>query len=103
MTAFNAAADLPANLVTLEQLSAWSSLAMQATSGSVITQEIAGAAPELAISANPFQIVAVENDYHYRLVCRQSIRLLPDWYSRKIWLAAQELSVAPLPAVFRAV
>lgn len=102
MTAFNAASDLPSNIVTLEQLAVWVALALQATAGSVTVNEIAGAAPELSVSANPFQIVAVENDYHYRMVIRESIRLSSDWYSRKLWLASEELTTNGLPAVFRA-
>lgn len=101
MTAFSKT-DLPDNVVTLEQLFVWVALALQSTAGSVTIQEIAGAAPELAVAATPFRIVATEGDYHDRLIVRGSIRFANDWFSRKAWLAAQELTATALPAIFRA-
>lgn len=101
MTVFNKT-DLPDNVVTLEQLFVWAALALQTTAGAVVVQEIAGAAPELAIACTPFRIVATEGDYHDRLVVRASIRFANDWFTRKAWLASQELTTTALPAIFRA-
>lgn len=101
MTVFSKT-DLPDNVTTLEQLFVWTALALQSTAGSVTVQEIAGAAPELAIACTPFRIVATEGDYHDRLVVRASVRLANDWFTRRVWLASQELSTTALPAIFRA-
>lgn len=101
MTAFSKT-DLPDNVVTLEQLFTWVSLALQSTAGSLAIQEIAGAAPELAIACTPFRIVATEGDYHDRLIVRGSVRFADDWFTRKAWLATEELTATALPAIFRA-
>jgi hypothetical protein len=103
MVAFNQANDLPSNIVTVEQLSAWSGLILSRTAVNQLVFEVAGAAPELAAASNPYQILSDNADYHHRLVQRQSLRLVENWYSTRMWLAVQELSTDPIPAEFRLV
>lgn len=94
-------ADLPSNIVTVEEVNAWSSLVLAKTAGTILIQEIAGAPPELAASSNPFQILAEASDYHHRLLSRTTLRMFPDWYSRKLWKAVQELTTGTVPAEFK--
>ena len=103
MTVINPSSDIPSSITTLEQLAAWSLLALQSINNEVLIQESAGAAPELIVSANPFRILADPADYHERLLTRLSLRLQEDWYTKKLWLAAEEISTDTLPAVFRQV
>lgn len=104
MVTLNIATDIPTNINTVERLSAWCALVLQSTAGSVLINEVAGGAPELAASSAPFQITAVSNDFHFRLLSRQSLRLSADWYSsNRLWMGVQELATGSVPAAFRQV
>lgn len=103
MVAFNATSDLPSNIVTVEQLVAWGERVLVATSPQLLITEIAGASPELAVSASPFPVLSDPNDYHDRLICRASLRLLPNWDSMRLWLAVAELNTNAIPAQYRQV
>lgn len=103
MVAFNRTTDLPSNVVSLEQLIAWSMITMNAIAPNELITEIAGSSPELVITANPFPILTDPSDYHVRLICRASIRLSSTWNTNKIWLAAQQLSTNAIPADYKQV
>lgn len=104
MVALNIATDIPSNINTVERLSAWCALVLQATAGDVTVLEVAGSAPELAASSAPFRITATANDFHFRLLSRQSLRLSNTWgTSNRLWMAAQELATASVPAEYRQV
>ncbi|MEO1211085.1 MAG: hypothetical protein AAFX78_16285 [Cyanobacteria bacterium J06638_20] len=103
MTAITPSSDIPSSISTLEQLSAWTLLALQDINGDLLIQEAANAPSELAIAANPYRIVVDPSDYHTRLLTRASIRLEDDWFTKKLWLAVQEFSADALPAKFRVV
>jgi hypothetical protein len=103
MVAFNAASDLPSNINTVERLVAWGQRVLVATSPQLLITEIAGASPELAVSASPFPVLSDPNDYHDRLICRSSFRLVPQWDGLKLWLAVAELNTNAIPAQYRVV
>ena len=103
MVAFNRTTDLPANIVTLEQLIAWSMATMNAIAPDLLISEIAGSSPELVVSCSPFPVLTDPADYHVRLIYRASIRLSNDWNTGKIWLAAQQLSTKSIPAAYKQV
>lgn len=103
MVAFNASSDLPANIVTVEQLLAWCQRVLVSTSPSLLITEVSGASPELAVSCSPFPVLTDPNDYHDRLICRASLRLVDNWDALKLWLAVAEISTSPIPAQYRQV
>lgn len=103
MVALNTASDIPINIVTVEQINAWSGLILSKVAASQLVYEVAGAAPELAATSNPYQILSTSTDYHHRLISRSSLRLNADWYSSRMWLAVQELTTDAIPAEFRLV
>lgn len=104
MVTLNISTDIPTNINTVERLAAWCALVLQSSAGDVLISEIAGGAPELAATSSPFHITATPNDYHFRLLSRQSLRLANTWASsNRLWMNVQELSTGTVPAEFRQV
>ena len=79
MVALNIATDIPSNINTVEKLAAWCALVLQSVTGSATIPEVTGASPELVATSAPYYITANPTDFHYRLLSRQSLRLIATW------------------------
>jgi hypothetical protein len=92
-------ADIPADIVTLEQLAAWCSVALATLNSAATVVEGAGIV-ERACQANPYFIAASTTN---RLLVRLSLELAPDYLVRaeKIWMSAMPFSETELPASLR--
>lgn len=99
MTAINIATDIPSNIVTLEQLAAWCGLALSNINPSVKAVEGVGYSERCSQAG----IFYVEADNKYRLLCRQSLQVSPDYLAGglKMWTYIQPLSNTALPATFK--
>lgn len=102
MVAF-APSDLPSNVNTVEEVVVWGLRILQTVAPSLTITEVAGASPELVVSASPFPVLSDPNDYHTRIICRASFRLVSNWDSMKLWLAVSEISTEAIPAQYRQV
>ncbi|MEH2250075.1 glucose-6-phosphate dehydrogenase [Nostoc sp.] len=100
MTALNIATQIPSQITTLEQLHAWTSLALFAINPDLTVIEGVGYT-ERAAQAGNFWVAA---DSKTRIICRLSLAVSPDYLSAsgKPWTFVQPLSNTPLPATFSA-
>jgi hypothetical protein len=97
MTAF-IPANLPASVDTLEKLSVWSSLALQAISPNVFVVEGQGYTERVA-QANPYY---VPSDLKHRMVSRQSIQMDAAYLAggQRLWTYALPITATAIPANF---
>ena len=100
MSALNIATDIPSSIVTLEQLSVWSSRCLWQLNAA--TNAIEGENySQRAAQAGEFYIAAVNKTRH---IGRQSIEMSPEYQTGplKDWMYAQELSTTPLTPAMKA-
>ena len=99
MTAFNAATDLPTQIVTLEQLAAWVALALTSVNPSLTAVEGAGYSERTCQSS----IYYIAADNRYRMLSRLSIPIAATHLGggAKPWMFAQEFSTVALGAAFK--
>jgi hypothetical protein len=105
MTAFTRT-DIPASIDTVEKLAVWTANLLAFLNPRVTAIEGTRDADAVTVRASqfsPYFISAVPDDYHWRCVARQSIRLNSVWQSggTKIWTHAIELSAAAIPPDFK--
>ncbi|MHC5728358.1 MAG: glucose-6-phosphate dehydrogenase [Nostoc sp.] len=100
MTALNIATQIPSQIVTLEQLHAWSAQALFAINSTITVIEGVGYT-ERAAQAGNFWVAA---DSKTRMICRLSLEVSPDQLSgsNKPWTYIQQLSNTVLPSSFSA-
>ncbi|MHC5721158.1 MAG: glucose-6-phosphate dehydrogenase, partial [Nostoc sp.] len=98
MTALNIATQIPSQIVTLEQLHAWSAQALFALNPGLTVIEGVGYT-ERAAQAGNYWVAA---DVKTRMICRLSLEISPDALSGsgKPWIYVQPLSNTALPASF---
>ena len=98
MTALNIATQIPSQIVTLEQLHAWSAQALFAINPTITVIEGVGYT-ERAAQAGNFWVAA---DAKTRMICRLSLEVSPDHLSgqNKPWTYIQQLSTTALPSSF---
>lgn len=89
-------ADIPADIVTLEQLAAWCALNLAAINPAVTVVEGSGIV-ERACQANLYYIAPADKN---RLLVRLSIEFSPEYLlgGGKLWKYALPVSDTPLPA-----
>jgi hypothetical protein len=97
MTVFNRA-ELPDNIVTIEQLVAYGSLALMAMNPNVAAIEGVGISQRAAQAGTFF----IDADGKHRLLCRVSLEISPDYLAggKQTWTYVQPLSENLLPANF---
>lgn len=96
MTAFNAA-QIPASIVSLEQLNAWSGTILSDLYPTLTAVEDTSQAYRVANSA-PFFVTAA-TPATWRLITRTSLPLNSSWRrTGKIWTYTQDLGVLAIPA-----
>ncbi len=105
MTAFTRA-DIPASIDTVEKLAVWVGNLLGFLNPRVTATEGTKDADATIVRVSqfsPYFISAVPDDYHWRAVARQSIRLNSTWQSggTKIWTHAIELSTTVIPSDFK--
>jgi hypothetical protein len=100
MTTINIATQVPSSITTLEQLAAWSFLALAAVNPQLVAIEGPGISERVA-QAGQFY---VPSDNKYRLLGRLSLVVSPDHLAggAKSWTYVQELSNTALPAAYAA-
>jgi hypothetical protein len=100
MTALSISTDIPSNIVTVEQLHAWSGSCLANLNSNVNATEGENYFQRAAQSGT-FYIAATDK---YRQVTRVSTELLTDHLTGplKHWMYTQELSTKPLTAAMKA-
>jgi hypothetical protein len=106
MTAFTRT-DIPASIDTVEKLAVWVADLLAYLNPKVTAIEGTKDADAVTVRVSqfsPYFISAVADDYHWRCVARQSIRLNSNWQAggTKIWTHALELSTTVDPSILRA-
>jgi hypothetical protein len=105
MTAFTRT-DIPASIDTVEKLAVWVADLLAYLNPKVTAIEGTKDADAVTVRVSqfsPYFISAVADDYHWRSVARQSIRLNSNWQAggTKIWTHALELSTTSIPSDFK--
>ena len=100
MTAINIATQIPSQITTLEQLHAWSSMALFAINPTLTVIEGIGYTERAAQNGQYW----VGADSKTRMICRTSLAVSPNALSAdgKLWTFVQELSNTALPSTFSA-
>jgi hypothetical protein len=100
MTTFSKA-ELPSNIVTVEQLAIWVNNVLVAVNGNKAVVEAQNTVPELVAQYNVYQ---TPNDGVRQLV-RLNIPMDPALFvnnTKRYWLHAKEMTVGSIPAEFTA-
>ncbi|MEH2123073.1 glucose-6-phosphate dehydrogenase [Nostoc sp.] len=98
MTVINIATQIPSQITTLEQLHAWTGMALFRINADTTAIEGAGYTERVAQCGN-FYVAA---DSKTRLITRTSLEVSPDYLSAtgKPWMFVQPLSNTALPSSF---
>ena len=91
--------DIPAQITTLEQLHAWTGLALEDINSDLTVVEGSGA----AVAVSDTGIFDVTQTKLTRLICRTSLEINKGFtYSgKKLWEEVKEFSTTALPAGFK--
>ncbi|MBC7971545.1 MAG: glucose-6-phosphate dehydrogenase [Verrucomicrobia bacterium] len=99
MTVINIATDLPNSITTLEQIAAWSNLALRTIYPTLEAVEGVGINERVAQAG----IFYVASSNYYRMLNRTSLLVSPDHLigGAKMWTYVQEFGSTALPAGFK--
>lgn len=98
--------DIPASVDTVEKLAVWVANLLNFLNPKVTAVEGTKDSDAVTVRVSqfsPYFVSAVPDDYHWRVVARQSIRLNSNWQNGagKIWTNAVELSTTSIPTDFK--
>ena len=95
MTTFSTT-DIPSDVNTLEQLAMWCMAGLELNSGNdTYPETLAG--PEFVVSIKKGRAY----DGTLRRICRVSFQLTPDYQTRPMWKAVEELKAGVIPDSFK--
>jgi len=105
MTAF-AAADIPAEIDTLEELALWAQMTLYELYKGITYREAEGSTIDSGLSPLvDFSIISTA-DKNQRAIVRTSIELNPSWTADRtlpVWGFAEPMGEAQIPAAFKAI